>query len=53
MPSINKDWVDQLAESAGGPQGLVVTGEDGELDERPGRLGPMTGSIPAMTPPRA
>lgn len=50
-PSINKGWVDRLAESASGPQGLVVTGEDGELDERPGRLGPVTGSLPTMMPP--
>lgn len=53
VPSINKDWVDQLAESANGPQGLVVTGEDGELDERPGRLGPVTGSMPTMASPRS
>jgi hypothetical protein len=50
VPSINREWVEDLAESAAGPQGLIVTGEDGELDERPGRLGTTTGSIPLMIP---
>lgn len=50
VPAINKDWLDRLAESASSSQGLVVMGEDGELDERPGRLGPVTGSMPAMIP---
>lgn len=46
MPAINRAWVERLADSAAGPHGLVVTGEDGELTERPARLGPMTAPIP-------
>jgi hypothetical protein len=30
-PSINRDWLRQLQESANGSTGLVVTGEDGQL----------------------
>jgi len=51
VPSINRDWIDRLSESASGPQGLVVMGEDGELTDRPGRLGTLTGSVPVVAPP--
>jgi hypothetical protein len=29
VPEVNRDWLDQLAESAATPAGLVVCGEDG------------------------
>jgi len=45
VPSINREWVERLAESAGSSHGLVVMGEDGELEERPGRLGPVTSPV--------
>lgn len=31
IPDINREWLARLADSAGGPQGLVVIGEDGAL----------------------
>jgi len=46
VPAINREWVERLAESAAGSHGLVVTGEDGELSQRPARLGTMTTPIP-------
>ena len=39
VPAINREWVDRLAESAASSHGLVVTGEEGELMQRPARLG--------------
>ncbi|MGO4299749.1 DUF7882 family protein [Leifsonia sp. RAF41] len=39
VPAINREWVDQLAESAASSHGLVVTAEEGELMQRPARLG--------------
>jgi hypothetical protein len=46
VPAINREWVERLADSAASSHGLVVTGEDGELDERPARIGTMTAPIP-------
>ena len=31
VPEINREWLALLSESADGPQGLLVIGEDGEL----------------------
>lgn len=46
IPAINREWVEQLAESAGSSHGLLVVGEDGELSERPARIGTSTSPIP-------
>jgi hypothetical protein len=46
VPAINRDWVERLADSAAGSHGLVVVGEDGELSERPARLGTTAAPIP-------
>jgi hypothetical protein len=47
VPAINREWLERLAESAASSTGLIVAGEDGELTQRPGRLGTMTGPIPS------
>ena len=49
VPAINRDWVERLAESAASSHGLVVTGEFGDLDERPARIGTLTGAVPLRT----
>lgn len=46
VPAINREWVERLADSAASSHGLVVMGEDGELTERPARLGPMAAPVP-------
>jgi len=46
VPAINREWVERLAESAASSHGLLVVGEDGELNERPARLGTVTNTVP-------
>ena len=51
VPAINREWVERLAESAASSHGLVVMGEDGELSERPARLGTVTNLSPSGSSP--
>ena len=50
VPAINREWIERLAESAAGSHGLVVVGEDGDLSERPARLGTTANPVPHRVP---